>query len=72
MRLRNRVAGRCASIGPYGEGRSAYTDVGAGALDGPWRTDSIAGISAVRLHLIRHGLCRATFPSRGRLGCEKC
>ena len=55
-------------IGPYGEGRSAYTDVGAGALDGPWRTDSIAGASAVRLHLIRHGLRRATFPSRGRLG----
>ena len=26
----------------------AYTDVGAGALDGPWRTDSIAGASMVR------------------------
>ena len=35
-------------IGPYGGGRSAYTDVGAGALDGPWRTDSIAGASMVQ------------------------
>ena len=50
---------------PYEEECSAFVIVGAGALDGPWRTDSIAGASMVQRWNRIAGRCASIGPYGG-------